>query len=185
MSELKKVNNALFVPTLNIGANKLKQIAWYFTNAIFFKSSINPSSAIKVFLLKLFGAKIGTNVNIKPSINIKYPWKLTIGNNTWIGEEVWIDNLANITIGNNVCISQGALLLTGNHNFKKETFDLIVSEIIIEDGVWIGAKSIVCPGAICRTHSILTVGSTATKELTAYGIYKGNPAIKVSERIIQ
>lgn len=185
MSELKKVNNALFVPTLNIGANKLKQIAWYFTNAIFFKSSINPSSAIKVFLLKLFGAKIGTNVNIKPSINIKYPWKLTIGNNTWIGEEVWIDNLASITIGNNVCISQGALLLTGNHNFKKETFDLIVSEIIIEDGVWIGAKSIVCPGTICRTHSILTVGSTATKELTAYSIYKGNPAIKVSERIIQ
>lgn len=185
MSEIKKVNNALFVPTLNIGANKLKQIAWYFTNAIFFKSSINPSSAIKVFLLKLFGAKIGTNVNIKPSINIKYPWKLTIGNNTWIGEEVWIDNLASITIGNNVCISQGALLLTGNHNFKKETFDLIVSEIIIEDGVWIGAKSIVCPGTICRTHSILTVGSTATKELTAYSIYKGNPAIKVSERIIQ
>ena len=63
----------------------------------------------------------------------------------------------------NVCISQGATLLCGNHNFKKPGFDLIIDEIIVEDGVWIGAKSIVCPGVTLKSHSILTVGSVANE----------------------
>lgn len=184
MSEIKKVNNALFVPTLNIGANKLKQIAWYFTNAIFFKSSINPSSAIKVFLLKLFGAKIGTNVNIKPSINIKYPWKLVVGNYSWIGEAVWIDNLSDVIIGENVTLSQGALLLTGSHDHTKETFDFVSFPIILEDGVWVGAKAVVFGGVICYTHSILGINSVAESNLSAYTIYKGNPAVPVIKRQI-
>ena len=79
---------------------------------------------------------------IKPSVNIKYPWRLTIGSFVWIGEGVWIDNLENVVIGDNVCISQGAMLLCGNHNYKKTTFDLIVGSITLEDGVWVGAQSV-------------------------------------------
>jgi len=97
---------------------------------------------------------------------------------------VWIDNLAKVEIGDNVCISQGAYLLTGNHNYKEETFDLIVKEIIIEDGVWIGAKSIVCPGVRLKTHSILTVGSVLTSDAEEYTIYQGNPAKSIRKRII-
>jgi putative colanic acid biosynthesis acetyltransferase WcaF len=93
--------------------------------------------------------------------------------------------LVPVKIGANVCISQGAMLLTGNHNYKKSTFDLITGEIILEDGVWIGAKSVVCPGVSCHSHAILTVGSIATKNLEAYSIYQGNPAIKIRERSIE
>jgi putative colanic acid biosynthesis acetyltransferase WcaF len=117
-------------------------------------------------------------------VNIKYPWKLVIGDYSWIGEDVWIDNLEQVIIGSNVCISQGAMLLTGNHNYKKSSFDLITREITLEDGVWIGAKSIVGPGVRCGSHSILAVGSFTSKDLDAYVIYQGNPAAKIRNRII-
>ena len=135
-------------------------------------------------MLRLFGAKIGKGVLIKPYVTIKYPWYLEIGDFTWIGEHVWIDNLAQVKIGAHVCISQGAYLLTGNHDYKKSGFDLIVKDITIEDAVWIGAKSVVCPGVICKTHSILSVGSVLSNDMEPYGIYKGNPAIKIKDRKI-
>lgn len=121
---------------------------------------------------------------IKPKVNIKYPWFLRVGDHCWIGENVWLDNLAMITIGDNVCISQGAMLLTGNHDYTKSSFDLKTDKIVIENGAWIGAQSIVCPGVICRSHSVLAVGSIATQNLEAYRIYQGNPAGKVKERKI-
>lgn len=179
-TDLSKFDNSWYKP----GANIFKRTLWYFTNVLFFQNSYNPISSLKVFLLRLFGAKIGKNVVIKPSVNIKYPWKLSVGNNVWIGEKVWIDNLANVIIENNVSISQGAMLLCGNHNYKKTTFDLITGEIKLEEGVWIGAKSIVTPGIVCKSHSILSVNSVATKDLEAYTIYQGNPAIEVRKRKI-
>lgn len=166
------------------GAGPLKRLLWYFVNIIFFISPLNPISKLKVILLKVFGAKVGIGVVIKPAVNIKYPWKLTIGDYTWIGEKAWIDNLAPVTIGHNCCISQGAMLLCGNHNFAKSTFDLITKEIVLEDGAWVGAYSVVCPGVVCGSHSVLAVNSVATRNLLPYSIYQGNPAIKVKDRII-
>ena len=176
--KLKNFNNEWF----SVGKSKLTVLLWYVVNAIVFKSALFPIYGMKVFLLRLFGAKVGKGVFIKPCVNIKYPWKLSIGEDVWIGEEVWIDNLATVAIGNNVCISQGALLLTGNHNYKKETFDLIIGEIKLKEGVWIGAKSTVCPGVICEDNSILSVGSVATKNLEADFIYQGVPAEKKKVR---
>ncbi len=167
---------------LNIRASRFKQIFWYYVNIIVFKSAWLPVSGFKVRLLKLFGAKVGKKIIIKPNVNIKYPWKLHLGDYCWIGEGVWIDNLSHIHIGNHVCISQGAMLLTGNHDYTKEGFDLIVREITIEEGVWIGAKAVVCPGVVCKSHSMLTVHSVATKNLEEYTIYQGNPAIPIKKR---
>lgn len=157
---------------------------WYLVNILFFKSSLNPFSILKVFFLSLFGAKVGKGVVIKPGVNIKYPWFLEIGDHCWIGEQVWIDNLTNVVIQSNVCLSQGAMLLTGNHNYKKESFDLMIGRITLEEGVWIGAKSVVCPGVTCRSHAVLAVGSVATQNLEAYTIYQGNPAQAVRRRVI-
>ena len=81
-----------------------------------------------------------------------------------------------------MCISQGALLLTGNHDYTRSTFDYRNAPITVEAGAWIGAKSVVCAGVKVHSHAILTVGSVATKDLEAYGIYQGNPAVKVRER---
>src|ERR1700754_2355033 len=110
MNPKKQVNNAIYKTTISIGASTLKQFFWYFTNIFFFKNSLNVSSGLKVWLLKLYGAKVGKGVRIKPSVNIKFPWKLQLGDHCWIGENVWNDNLSEIYIGNNVTVSQGALL---------------------------------------------------------------------------
>ena len=167
------------------GAGFLKQMLWYFTNALLVRASWNPFMGIKIKLLKAFGARIGKGLVIKNNVCIKFPWKLVLGENVWLGEGVWIDNLDQITIGNDVCVSQGALLLTGNHDYTLSTFDYRNAPILLEDGVWIGAKSVVCPGVKASTHSILTVGSVATHNLAAWGIYQGNPAVRVRQRIIK
>lgn len=176
-TDLSTFDNEWYKP-----GNTLKIFLWYFTNVLFFLNPLFPFSGFKVILLRLFGAVIGKGVLIKPGVNIKYPWMLEIGDHCWIGEKVWIDNLGEVKMGNNVCISQGAMLLCGNHDYTRESFDLITKEIILEDGVWIGAQSIVTPGIICRTHSILTVNSVATRNMDPYFIYQGNPAIKVRAR---
>lgn len=178
-ADLSQFNNSWYQP----GGNPIKRFLWYFTNIVWFNSGF-PVSGIKVFMLRLFGAKIGSGVVIKPRVNIKYPWKLTVGDHVWIGENVWIDNLGEVTIGNNVCLSQGAFLLCGNHDYKKSSFDLMVGDIVLEEGVWIGAKAVVCPGIKCASHSVLSVGSVATTNLEAYKIYQGNPAQFIRERII-
>lgn len=117
-TDLSLYDNSWF----RIGAGNLKNMLWYFCNILFVKCSLQPSSVIKVRLLRLFGAKIGKGVVIKPGVNIKYPWNLSIGDYSWIGENAWIDNLVQVTVGSNVCISQGAMLLCGNHNYKRQTF---------------------------------------------------------------
>ncbi len=181
----KSVNLSGYKQTLDISAGKLKQILWYYTNLFFFLSRIFPFSGLKVTLLRIFGAKVGKEVVLKPAINIKYPWKLIIGDNVWIGENVWLDNLDNLIIGNNVVISQGVLILSGNHNYKSTAFDLITEKIELKNGVWIGAKAMVTAGVVCETHSVLSVKSVANKDLKAYGIYSGNPAKWIRQRVIQ
>ncbi len=182
MSNKIKTNLAQYDNSWYRPGNPLKRACWYVTNLIFFQSSIFPFPGSKVFLLKFFGAKAGQNITIKPSVSIKYPWFLSLGNNVWIGERVWIDNLGNVIIGNDVCLSQGSMLLSGNHDYTKPGFDLIIQEIVLEDGVWIGARAIVCNGVICKDHSILTVGSVATRNLESFAICQGNPAVKVKDR---
>ena len=165
--------------------NIFARIFWYFTNILVFKSCFFTSYSIQRIVLKIFGAKIGKNVIIKPNVNIKYPWKLQLGDHVWIGEGAWIDNLDSVIIGDHCCVSQGALLICGNHDYTKITFDLVVKPIVLEDGVWIGAKSVDCPGVVARTHAILTAGSTISKDMQAYSIYRGNPAEKVKSRDIK
>jgi putative colanic acid biosynthesis acetyltransferase WcaF len=150
----------------------------------FFINPLNPFSGLKVSLLRFFGAKVGQRVVIKPGVNIKYPWNLEIGDHAWIGERVWIDNLIKVRIGRHVCLSQGAMLLTGNHNYSSTSFDLVVKPITLEDGVWIGSRAAVCPGVHCHSHAVLAVHSVATKDLDAYTIYQGNPAKPIRKRNI-
>ena len=164
--------------------SKFKILLWMLVNGFLVRPFWNISSRLKVKILRLFGAKIGTGVIIKPKVNIKYPWKLKVGNHCWIGEEVWIDNLDQVTLEDNVCISQGAFLECGNHNYKKPSFDLIVQPITLKEGSWVGAKSCVAPGVTLKTHAILTMGSIATTDLDAFSIYAGSPAVVQKERKI-
>ena len=164
--------------------NKIRYAFWLILSNIFFLTNIPYPNKFKVLILKLFGCKISSKVVIKPWVKIKFPWMLTLGNSVWLGESVWIDNISEIKIGNNVCISQGALLITGNHNYSSEKFELISKPIIIEDGVWVCAKTIVIGGVTLRSHAVLAINSLASKDLESYSIYSGNPAVFIKKRSI-
>jgi putative colanic acid biosynthesis acetyltransferase WcaF len=175
---LSNYDNSTYDP----GRSFLIRTIWYYINVIFFINPLFPFSGVKVNILRLFGAKVGNNVVIKPRTNIKYPWKIEIGHNSWIGENAWLDSLDQIRIGNNVCISQGAYLCTGNHDWKDESFGLITKPIIIEDGAWIGAKCVVLPGARVSSHSVLTAGAVLSADTFEFTIYSGNPAVSIKIR---
>ena len=123
--DLNSYNNSCYKP-----GNKLKIIVWYWVNELVLKNTLLPFSKLRVVVLRCFGANIGVGVTIKPGVNVKYPWLLEVGNYCWIGENVWIDNLDEVTLADNVCISQGAFLLCGNHNFKSSTCNRYRSKII-------------------------------------------------------
>ncbi|MEM9213294.1 MAG: WcaF family extracellular polysaccharide biosynthesis acetyltransferase [Cyanobacteria bacterium P01_F01_bin.150] len=166
------------------GAALWKQLLWYYLGFPLVKSRLMPFSSLKIWLLKAFGATVGTGVRIKPGVRIKFPWKLTIGDHCWLGESAWIDNVGPITIGDNVCLSQGVYLCTGNHDWSLPTFDLRLGEIHIQSGSWLGAKSVVGPSVTVGEGAILTLGSVATRSLQPMTIYAGNPAQAVKERVL-
>lgn len=178
-TDLSRYDNSWYTP-----GPRWKILLWFVTNSVFFRSYLPIPVGVKITILRWFGAQLGTGVVIKPGVNIKYPWLLKIGNYTWIGEQVWIDNLIEVELGSHVCLSQGAMLLTGNHDYSRSTFDLRTQSIRLDNGVWIGAKAVVCPGVHCQSHAVLAVNSVATRSLEPYGIYQGNPAVWVRQRTI-
>jgi len=167
------------------GAGPLKESLWLVASLLIFRLFPFSFSALKRSVLRAFGARIGRGVVIKPQVKITFPWKLTIGDYVWLGEECWLLNLDKIVIGSNVCISQRAFLCTGSHNYKSPTFDLIVKPITVEDGAWLGAGCWIGPGVTVGSHAVLTAGSVATKNLDPWGIYQGNPAVLVRQRIMR
>ncbi len=163
---------------------KISYLFWLFVSNVFFLTNIPYPNTWKVLLLRLFGAKIGQKAVIKPWVKIKFPWNLTLGDHVWLGEDVWIDNISMVMIDSHVCISQGALLITGNHEYTKSHFPLISKPIIIEDGVWVCAKAVVTGGVTLKSHSVLSLACIATKDLDSYYIYGNFPLEKLKPRII-
>jgi putative colanic acid biosynthesis acetyltransferase WcaF len=166
------------------GAGGAREFFWLLVSLMLFQLCPFKFSALKCWTLRRFGARIGCGVIIKPQVKITFPWKLTVGDHVWIGEECWLLNLERIVIGSNVCLSQRAFLCTGNHNYKSPAFDLIVKPITVEDGAWLGAGCWVGPGVQVGNHAILAAGSVASGDLKPFGIYRGNPATLVRSRVI-
>jgi len=177
---LRMYDNASF----DRGRRKLVEFFWLVLDIIFVRSRV-PGSLHRRLILRAFGARIGERVLIKPGARIKFPWRLEIGDDSWIGEEVWIDNLASVKIGANCCISQGVYICTGSHDWGKVTFDLLVNPVTIEDGAWIAAQSAIGPGVQVGEGAVLSLGSVATSDLVAWGIYQGSPASFVRQRQIR
>ena len=159
-----------------------KLALWLLVSRLFFETSIPWSASLQSKILRVFGGKIGERVVLKPRVKIKYPWFLEIGDNSWIGECSWIDNVAQVILGENVVLSQGSYLCTGNHDYTNPCFALRAAPIRIADGAWIAAKATVCPGVQVGDSAILSVGSVASTDLEENWIYRGNPAEKVRER---
>ena len=158
---------------------------WFLINALFLQNPLNPSGKIKSLLLRCFGAKIGAGVVMKPGINIKSPWMLEIGDLCWIGEGAWLDNLVPITLGDHVCISQGAYFCTGNHDWSDPAFGYKLGEIHVESGAWIGARATLLPGVRVASHAVIAAGAILSKDALPYTIYAGNPAVEIRKRAIK
>lgn len=163
------------------GRSLLVELLWLVVQAAFVSTWI-PGAAPRRFVLKLFGARIGKGINIKPGLRVKFPWRLTIGDHSWIGESVWLDNLAEIEIGANCCISQGAYLCTGSHDWTSSRFGLVVKPIKIAEGAWLGAGSVVAPGVCVGAGAVLMLGGAAFHNLEPWTIYGGVPAVAVRSR---
>lgn len=177
----RRVRLDQYVPHFDRGRASWVEALWILVQVVSF-SSFLPGSLWRIALLRLFGGKIGRGVVIKPGVKVKFPWRLAVGDHSWIGEDVWIDNLAPVDIGAHCCISQGAYLCTGSHDWRDPGFSLMTQPIQIADSAWVAAQAIVAPGVKIGTGAVLGLGSVATSDLDADWIYLGVPAQPVKRR---
>lgn len=161
-----------------------KQVLWYFLGSPLVRSHWLPFSAFKVWLLRCFGATIGQGVRIKPNVQVKFPWQLTVGDYVWLGENVWLDNVAPIILESHVCLSQGVYLCTGNHDWSQPSFQLIAAGIHIQQGSWIAAQAVIGPGVTVGRGAVLCLGSVTGRSLQPMTIYAGNPAQPIKKRVM-
>jgi putative colanic acid biosynthesis acetyltransferase WcaF len=159
----------------------LIELIWFFVEACVINNKLLPLSSVRVTLLRLFGAKIGTGCRFVHPLRVKSPWNLEVGDNCWFGVDVWIYNQALIRIGSNVCISQGTFLSAGSHDMST-TMDLRVAPIVIEDGVWITSKCVVQMGVTIGRSAVVTPLSVVHRSLDPEGVYGGNPCRFIRNR---
>jgi len=172
MIDLSQFDNAGF----SRGASRLREAAWWMVRGVLFMHAFPMPSRLKVLALRWFGARVGHGVVIRSRVNVTFPWRLSIGDHVWIGDEVLILSLAEVSIGSSVCLSQRAFLCTGSHDFFKPTFDLVVKPIRIEDGCWVAAGAFVGPGVTLGAGSLCAAGSVVVKDVAPGMRVGGNPA---------
>jgi putative colanic acid biosynthesis acetyltransferase WcaF len=172
-----RVRNDLFDNRkgFELGRSRFVFVLWYLLKCVFFLSPLPWPSGLKTSLLRLFGAEVGRGVYWKPRVNIHIPWKLRVGDYTWIGEEVGIINFAPVTIGAHCCLSQRAFICSGNHDYRSPDMGYRHAPIVIGDGVWVGAGAFVGPGVTVGTDAVITAMSLANRSLAAGWVYGGQP----------
>ncbi|MGF1531784.1 MAG: WcaF family extracellular polysaccharide biosynthesis acetyltransferase [Puniceicoccaceae bacterium] len=183
MNSLQRLD--LFDPSkgLNRGRSRSVEAVWYLLKCFFFLSPLPWPNRFKTFLLRLFGAQIGQGVVIKPRVNIHFPWKLSVGHFSWIGEEVFILNFEPCRIGSHCCISQRAFLCGGNHDYRLPDFPYRNGQIIIEDGSWVGAQSFLAPNVHIGAFAVIAAGSIVTGSMPEKMICSGNPCQPIKPRL--
>ena len=182
--DILRVRNDLFDARegLDRGRPFWIEAIWYFCKCLLFLTPLPVPGCIKRTVLRRFGAHIGKGVIIKPRVNIHFPWKLTIGDHAWIGEEVFLLNFEPITIGDQCCISQRAFLCTGNHDYRKPSMPFRNQPITIEAGAWVGAQVFVSPGVTVGSEAVIAAGSVVTRNQPSAMVCAGNPCAPVRKR---
>ena len=156
---------------------------WWVVQALLFHPSPQIFYGWRRFLLKCFGAKIGNGVIIRPTALITYPWKLTVGDYAWIGDDVVLYTLGEIHIGAHAVVSQRSYICTGSHDYKKDTFDIFSKPIVIEQECWLATDVFIGPGVTIGKGMVIAARSSVYKDIIAVpGIYKGNPVQRVGDR---
>lgn len=149
------------------------QVAWMIVSTTVLPRWWMPN-AIRIKILRMFGANIADGVLIRHGVKIHWPWKLTIGAHSWIGERAWLLNLEHITIGQNVCVSQDVLLCTGSHDRHSPSFEFDNAAITIEDGCWIATRATILRGTTIGRNSVIGATSLVTRNIPAGTLHTNN-----------
>lgn len=159
-------------------------LLWWLVQAIAFPLTPHPLHAARIALLRLFGAQIGRGVLIRPTARFTYPWKVAIGDHSWIGDDVVFYSLDRITVGQHCVISQKTYLCTGSHDLRSPSFQLQTAPIAIGNGVWIASDCFVAPGVQIGSNAAIGVRSTVLSNLPAQQVCWGTPCVPRYERAI-
>ena len=179
IQELNKYSN----PTGFRGRSVLKVQLWWLVYAVLFKPSPQIMYGWRRFLLRIFGAKIGRDVIIRPSAQITYPWKVEIGDYSWIGDDVVLYSLGDIEIGSNTVISQRSYLCTGSHDYASNNFDIYSKKITIGSQCWLATDVYVAPSVSIGNGTVVGARSSVFKSLPSNKICIGSPAKPIKDRI--
>ena len=186
-TQTSRVRNDLFDNRKGFDPGRSRAVfgLWYLLKCFFFLSPVPWPSGFKSWLLRRFGAEVGKSVYWKPRVNIHLPWKLKIGDYSWVGEEVCIMNFAPVAIGANCCLSQRSFLCSGNHDYRALDMAYRHAPIVLEDGVWIGACAFVGPGVTIGADAVVAAMSLANRSLAGGWIHAGHPCIPVRRRWLE
>lgn len=164
------------------GRSGLFVLLWWFIQGTLFRFSIHNMYRWRNWLLRLFGAKVGKGVQIRASAKFTYPWKVEIGDYSWIGDHAEFYSLDYIRIGANCVVSQYAYLCTGSHDIHDPSFGLITKPIEIKDGAWVASHAFVYPGITIHEMAVVCARSTVTRDVPTNEVHAGYPARFLKER---
>ena len=164
---------------------KVGRAIWMVVGKTMFRMSFHNWYRFRAALLRLFGARIGTGVAIRPTANIEVPWMLDIEDDASVGDHAILYSLGTIHIGRRAIISQFAHLCAGTHDHTDHTFRLIRTPVTIGDDVWIGADAFIGPGVTVGPLSVVGARSSTYKDLPARKVYVGNPARPIKDRVLR
>lgn len=185
MSEAKNVQNLdqYQTPKDFRGRSKITVQLWWIVYAVFFKLSPQVLYGWRRFLLRAFGAKIGKDVIIRPTAQITYPWKVSIGDYSWIGDEVVLYSLGEIEIGSHTVISQRSYICTGTHDYESNDFRIYAEKITIGSKCWLATDVYVAPSVTIGNNTVVGARSSVFKDLPENKVCLGSPAAPIKDRL--
>lgn len=172
------------LPTNFRGRSALIVQLWWMIQATLFAYSPQFLYGWRRFLLRLFGARIGKNVIIRPTVTITYPWKVTIGDNAWVGDHVCLYSLGDINVGANAVVSQRSYLCTGSHDYQRPEFNIYAKPIFVDNEAWVAADSFIAPGVTIGKGAVIGARSSVFANMPPGMICRGNPCVPVKPRVM-
>ncbi|MEB3172420.1 MAG: WcaF family extracellular polysaccharide biosynthesis acetyltransferase [Cyanobacteriota bacterium] len=182
LSDLQRLERYALPAGFSPGRSRWLQLLWFCWGSPLLANRWLPGSLWRCWLLRLFGARIGNGCRLKPGLRVKYPWRLAVGPHCWLGEAVWIDNIAPVRLGRRVCLSQGVYLCTGNHDYRSPTFELRASSITVASEAWVAASAVLAPGCRIGRGAVVSLAAVVRGAVPAGLIVSGNPAQPVGSR---
>ena len=152
---------------------RIFRLVWWFSFFRFLFGFFLTPNIVRIQFLRFFGSTIGNGVKIRSGVKVHFPWNLQIGDDCWIGQEVWFINHEKITIGSNVCISQRSIICSGGHDYRSASLEYAHKPVTIKDGAWVCLDAKVLPGVTIGECSVVSAGEIVRKSLPDYSMLVG------------